>query len=66
MVLEIMAVPKKKTSKSRQGMRRAHDFERTPNVMICSNCGKAVISHNVCKFCNTYAGRNIKIANITT
>ena len=60
-----MAVPKKKTSKSRRGMRRAHDFDKPVNVMTCSNCGKAVVSHNVCKFCNTYAGRNTKVANIS-
>ena len=60
-----MAVPKKKTSKSRRGMRRAHDFDTPANVVICSNCGKAVVPHNVCKFCNTYAGRNTKVANIS-
>ena len=60
-----MAVPKKKTSKSKQGMRRSHDFDIAVNVAICSNCGKAVMPHNVCKFCNTYAGRNTKVASIS-
>ncbi len=60
-----MAVPKKKTSKSRQGMRRAHDFDKPVNVMKCSNCGNPVIAHNVCKFCGNYAGRNTRIANIS-
>ena len=57
-----MAVPKKKTSKSKQGMRRSHDFDKAVNVMTCNNCGKAMVSHNVCPFCNFYAGRNIKVA----
>ena len=60
-----MAVPKKKTSKSKQGMRRAHDFEKPSNVGKCSNCGSPVISHNVCKFCGTYAGRNTRVASIS-
>ncbi|MDR0640803.1 MAG: 50S ribosomal protein L32 [Holosporales bacterium] len=55
-----MAVPKKKTSKSKKGMRRSHDFDTPVNFAICDNCGKAVMQHNVCKFCNTYNGRNIK------
>ncbi|MDR1234425.1 MAG: 50S ribosomal protein L32 [Holosporales bacterium] len=55
-----MAVPKKKTSKSKKGMRRSHDFDTPVNFATCDNCGKAVMQHNVCKFCNTYNGRNIK------
>ena len=60
-----MAVPKKKTSKSRRNMRRAHDFDSAVNSVVCSNCGKAVIPHNICRFCNTYAGRNTKVASIS-
>jgi large subunit ribosomal protein L32 len=60
----IMAVPKKKTSKSRRGMRRAHDFDVPVNVVVCKNCGSPVVQHNICKFCNTYAGRNINAANL--
>jgi large subunit ribosomal protein L32 len=59
-----MAVPKKRTSRSKQGMRRSHDFENPTNVIVCSNCGKATIPHNICRSCNTYAGRNTKVANI--
>lgn len=60
-----MAVPKKKTSKSRRGMRRAHDFDKAVNVVTCSNCGKAIVPHNVCKFCGSYAGRNTRVASIS-
>ena len=56
-----MAVPKKKTSKSKRNMRRSHDFQTAANVISCKNCGKPIISHNVCKFCNFYAGRNISV-----
>lgn len=56
-----MAVPKKKTSQSKKGMRRSHDFIKAANVQVCENCGKPVISHNVCAFCNHYKGRNISV-----
>ncbi|MDR0695490.1 MAG: 50S ribosomal protein L32 [Holosporales bacterium] len=55
-----MAVPKKRTSKSKQGMRRSHDSVTPVNVVICPNCGSAVMQHNICGSCNVYAGRNIK------
>jgi large subunit ribosomal protein L32 len=59
-----MAVPKKKTSKSKKGMRTAHDFDTPVNVMKCKNCGAPVISHNICRFCHIYAGRDIRVANL--
>ncbi|MDR3031287.1 MAG: 50S ribosomal protein L32 [Holosporales bacterium] len=57
-----MAVPKKKTSKSKRDMRRSHDFNTPVNAIVCGNCGKPIVSHNVCKFCNFYNGRNIRAA----
>ncbi|MDR1391530.1 MAG: 50S ribosomal protein L32 [Holosporales bacterium] len=60
-----MAVPKKKTSKSKQRMRRSHDFDKAVNVVVCSNCGKGTVPHNICRFCNTYAGRSVKTTNIS-
>ncbi|MBQ8651152.1 MAG: 50S ribosomal protein L32 [Alphaproteobacteria bacterium] len=59
-----MAVPKKKTSKSKQGMRRAHDFITASNVLYCKECGSSVLAHNVCKGCGTYNGRNTKVASL--
>ncbi|MDR3224310.1 MAG: 50S ribosomal protein L32 [Holosporales bacterium] len=55
-----MAVPKKKMSKSRVGMRRSHDFIKPVSINTCKNCGEACLPHNICKFCNTYNGRNVK------
>ncbi|MDR0942814.1 MAG: 50S ribosomal protein L32 [Holosporales bacterium] len=55
-----MAVPKKRTSKSKVGMRRSHDFIKPVGVAICKNCGQPSVPHNICGFCNTYAGRNVK------
>ena len=56
-----MAVPKKRTSRSRRGMRRAHDFDKPANVIRCENCGKPRLSHNICPFCNFYNGRDITV-----
>lgn len=55
-----MAVPKKKLSKSRRGMRRSHDGLKIANVIYCQYCGHPTIAHNVCRFCGTYAGKNTK------
>jgi large subunit ribosomal protein L32 len=54
-----MAVPKKKKSKSKRDMRRAHDHIKMPNVSSCPQCHEAVLSHNVCKSCGTYKGQTI-------
>ena len=51
-----MALPKKKTSKSRKNMRRAHDHVATPNVVLCK-CGEPVLSHRACAACGNYKDR---------
>lgn len=53
-----MAVPKKKTSRSRKGMRRAHDRITTPNVVYCE-CGEPVLPHRACDVCGNYNGRQV-------
>lgn len=55
-----MAVPKKKTSKSKTRKRRAANM-RTPSVTLtkCPKCGEAVLSHTVCKVCGNYKGKKI-------
>ncbi len=52
-----MALPKKKTSKSKKGMRRSHDQIPTPNFIYCE-CGEATLPHRVCPDCGTYKGRH--------
>jgi large subunit ribosomal protein L32 len=54
-----MAVPKKKTSPSRRGMRRAHDALTPVNVQECPNCGAGKLSHHVCPSCGHYKGRQV-------
>jgi large subunit ribosomal protein L32 len=54
-----MAVPKKKTSKSRRNMRRAHHALPANAHVECSNCGEVKRPHHVCKSCGHYDGRSV-------
>jgi large subunit ribosomal protein L32 len=54
-----MAVPKRKTSKSRKNKRRSHDRLAAPPTTKCSNCGQAKLPHSVCPNCGHYAGREV-------
>ncbi len=54
-----MAVPKKKTSRSKRDMRRSHDKVKTPNLSICPRCKEPVLPHHVCPECGYYKGRKI-------
>jgi large subunit ribosomal protein L32 len=54
-----MAVPKKKTSKSRKNMRRAHDFLTPPNVSVCPQCKAPKLPHRVCLSCGMYKGKEV-------
>src|SRR5215467_5986930 len=44
----VVAVPKRRKSPSRQGMRRSHDFLVAPALNICPQCKLAVPPHKVC------------------
>lgn len=54
-----MAVPKKKVSPSRRGMRRAHQALPTQTHAECPNCGELKRPHNLCSSCGHYNGREI-------
>ena len=43
-----MAVPKRRTSPSKQGMRRSHDALTPPAINICPQCKEAIPPHKVC------------------
>ncbi len=49
-----MAVPKRKTSRTRRDKRRAHDALTAPNSSPCPNCGEPRLSHRVCPECGWY------------
>ena len=54
-----MAVPKKKTSKSKRDMRRAHDALVAPGVSICPQCKEPKQPHRVCPSCGSYKGKEV-------
>lgn len=54
-----MAVPKKKVSKSRRNMRRAHHALTVSASAECPNCGELKRPHHVCGACGQYDGREV-------
>jgi large subunit ribosomal protein L32 len=54
-----MAVPKKKTSKSRRDMRRAHDSLCPTQVLEDKHTGELVRPHHVCRKTGMYKGEQI-------
>ncbi len=54
-----MAVPKRRTSKSRKGMRRAHHALSLPPIVKCSNCKTQHVRHTICPECGHYRGKPI-------
>lgn len=54
-----MAVPKKKVSKSRRNMRRAHHALTPVNSIECPNCGARKLPHHLCPSCGYYKGRQV-------
>ena len=54
-----MAVPKRKTSKSKRDKRRTHQKVAVPNLASCPQCGEARLPHHACPSCGTYKGRAV-------
>jgi large subunit ribosomal protein L32 len=53
-----MAVPKRRTSKSKQGMRRSHHHRKPVQSQYCPRCNEPVLAHRVCENCGYYQGRD--------
>ncbi len=54
-----MAVPKRKTSKSKRNMRRAHDGITVSAMSECPECGEMMRPHHACQSCGQYKGREV-------
>lgn len=54
-----MAVPKRRTSKTRRNKRRTHVKLSVKGMVPCSHCGEMKLSHHVCKHCGTYKDEEV-------
>lgn len=54
-----MAVPKRKVSKSRRNMRRAHDSLKAINVSFDSKTGEAKLPHHISLSDGYYDGKQV-------
>lgn len=54
-----MAVPKRKTSKSKRDKRRTHQKTEAPTLSTCPQCGDVTLPHHACPSCGSYKGRTV-------
>jgi large subunit ribosomal protein L32 len=55
-----VAVPKRKTPRSRRNSRRAnHDKVSAPSLIPCPHCGDVMVPHRVCPACGHYKGKEV-------
>ncbi|MDQ0299028.1 large subunit ribosomal protein L32 [Salibacterium salarium] len=54
-----MAVPKRRTSKTRKKERRTHHKISVPGMVKCPDCGDMKLSHRICKHCGSYKGETV-------
>ncbi|MGI5876048.1 MAG: 50S ribosomal protein L32 [Dethiobacteria bacterium] len=54
-----MAVPKRRTSKTRRNKRRANWKLVTPGLVACPQCHEAKLPHHVCPECGYYKGNEV-------
>ena len=55
----LMAVPKKRQSRTRRDKRRAQYKVSAPRLNECPRCHSPRLPHRVCPTCGTYAGREV-------
>ena len=54
-----MAVPKRRTSKSKKRKRRTHYKAVKPTLNPCPKCGESRRPHVACPNCGYYAGKKV-------
>lgn len=58
-----MAVPKRRTSKSKRNMRRAQGKLTVPPLVPCPQCHELKPTHRVCLNCGYYKDREVLKVN---
>lgn len=54
-----MAVPFRRTSKTKKNMRRTHLVKEAPSVTTCPKCGATIKPHRACPECGYYKGKEV-------
>lgn len=54
-----MAEPKKRTNKSKTGMRRMHDKVVSSSITYCEKCFEPKKMHTVCYNCGSYKNTTV-------
>ena len=54
-----MAVPFRRTSKTKKRMRRTHLKKDARTTVVCANCGEVIQPHRACTKCGFYKGKNV-------
>ena len=54
-----MAVPQRRTSKTRKRLRRTHFKLEVTGLVACPHCGAMIRSHRVCPECGYYNGKEV-------
>jgi large subunit ribosomal protein L32 len=55
-----MAVPFRRTSKTRKRLRRTHFKLTVAGMSKCDKCGEPKLAHRVCKNCGHYKGELVE------
>ena len=56
---EIMAVPFRRTSKTKKRMRRTHLKKEVGALTTCPKCGATIQPHRACMACGFYKGKDV-------
>ena len=54
-----MAVPFRRTSKTKKNMRRTHLKKEVGALTKCSKCGATIRPHRACTKCGNYNGKEV-------
>lgn len=54
-----MAVPRHSHTRSKVGKHRMHLYIKPSALVVCKKCGKKILSHQVCKYCGHYKGKEV-------
>ena len=54
-----MAVPFRRTSKTKKRMRRTHLKKEVGSINTCPKCGEALRPHRACTKCGNYKGQKV-------